>query len=92
MIYHNKSVVLLPAGNINALENFLRFWIDLNGGDIAIAIFDLHFPYDPVVSLLQGCFEHVTPFDLGGLGNRLVPGHDLLDIAADLGKQDDAVF
>jgi hypothetical protein len=85
-------VVLLSTGDIGGLDNFLRFWVDLNRHNIIAALFDLHFPYDPILSLFQGGFEHIASFDCGGLGNRLVPGHGLLDIAAELGKQNDTVF
>ena len=91
-INQHDRVVLLPAGAIGGFDNFLRFWVDLNRCNIIAAILDLHFPYDLIFSLFQGCFEHIASFDCTGFGNCLVPGHGLLDIAADLGKQNDTIF
>ena len=85
-INENERILLLPAGAIGGLDNCLRFWVDLNRGNIITSILDLHFPYDLVVPLLQCGFEHIALLDCGGLGNCLVPGHGLLDVAADLGK------
>ncbi len=86
------GVALLPTGDIDAFDDFFGFWIDLNGGDFITAIVDLHFPYDLIFSLLQGGLEHIASLDCRGLGNCLLPGHGLLDVAADLCEQDDAVF
>ena len=91
-INQHDRVVLLPAYGIDGIDDFLRFGINPNGGDIIAGILDLHFPYDFVVSLLQSSFDHGPWLDLGGLDDCLVPGHGLLDIAADLGEQDDAIF
>ncbi len=88
----HDGVRLLPTGDIDAFDEFFGFWIDLNGGDFITAIVDLHFPYDPIFSLLQGGLEHIASLDCRGLGNCLVSGHGLLNVAADLCEQDDAVF
>ena len=91
-INQHDRVVLLPAYGIDGIDDFSRFWINPNGGDIIAGVLDLHFPYDFVVSLLQSSFDHGPGLDRVGLDDCLVPGHGLLDIAADLGEQDDAIF